>query len=95
MWKPELRTGFLNAEPCPALRALSEAPAVNFFPRETPTFQINGSSITPPPLSAQAVKMDSQSVQNGPGQVQVLFTTNFPDIELPEGKRQLLVPTGK
>lgn len=27
------------------------------------------------------------------GQVQVHFTTNSPDIELPEGKRQLLVPT--
>lgn len=26
-------------------------------------------------------------------QVQVQFITNFPDIELPEGKRQLLVPT--
>lgn len=39
--------------------------------------------------------MDGQSVQSGPSQVQVVFTTNFPDIELPEGKRQLLVPTGK
>jgi ribosome biogenesis protein YTM1 len=29
------------------------------------------------------------------GQVQVHFTTNSPDIELPEGKRQLLVPTSK
>ena len=26
------------------------------------------------------------------GQVQVHFITNSPDIELPEGKRQLLVP---
>jgi len=29
------------------------------------------------------------------GQVQVRFITNAPDIELPEGKRQLLVPTSK
>ena len=29
------------------------------------------------------------------GQVQVHFITNAPDIELPEGKRQLLVPTSK
>ena len=29
------------------------------------------------------------------GQVQVHFITNSPDIELPEGKRQLLVPTSK
>lgn len=29
------------------------------------------------------------------GQVQVRFITNVPDIELPEGKRQLLVPTSK
>jgi ribosome biogenesis protein YTM1 len=39
--------------------------------------------------------MDGQSVQSGNRLVQVIFTTNFPDIELPEGKRQLLVPTGK
>jgi ribosome biogenesis protein YTM1 len=39
--------------------------------------------------------MDSQPFESGPRQVQVQFTTNFPDIELPEGKRQLLVPTGK
>jgi ribosome biogenesis protein YTM1 len=29
------------------------------------------------------------------GQVQVHFITNSPDIELPEEKRQLLVPTSK
>ncbi len=29
------------------------------------------------------------------GNVQVHFITNSPDIELPEGKRQLLVPTSK
>ena len=29
------------------------------------------------------------------GQVQVHFVTNLPDIELPEGKRQLLVPTSE
>lgn len=29
------------------------------------------------------------------GQIRVIFTTNFPDIELPESKRQLLVPTSK
>jgi hypothetical protein len=29
------------------------------------------------------------------GQVQVHFITNSPDIELPEGKRQLLVPTSE
>ena len=29
------------------------------------------------------------------GQVQVYFITNAPDIELPEEKRQLLVPTSK
>ncbi len=29
------------------------------------------------------------------GQVQVHFITNAPDIELPEGKRQLLVPTSR
>jgi ribosome biogenesis protein YTM1 len=28
------------------------------------------------------------------GQVQVYFVTNSPDIELPEEKRKLLVPTG-
>ena len=39
--------------------------------------------------------MDSQPLQNGTRQVQVQFTTSFPDIELPEGKRLLLVPTGK
>jgi len=31
----------------------------------------------------------------GQGQVQVRFITNAPDIELPEGKRQLLVPKSK
>ena len=31
----------------------------------------------------------------GQGRVQVRFVTNAPDIELPEGKKQLLVPTGK
>jgi hypothetical protein len=31
----------------------------------------------------------------GQGQVQVRFITNAPDIELPEGKRQLLVPRSK
>lgn len=31
----------------------------------------------------------------GQGQVQVYFITNAPDIELPEEKRQLLVPTSK
>lgn len=30
----------------------------------------------------------------GHGQVQVYFTTNSEDIELPEEKRQLRVPTG-
>jgi ribosome biogenesis protein YTM1 len=39
--------------------------------------------------------MDNQSFQSGSRQVQVQFVTNSPDIELPEGKRQLLVPTGK
>jgi ribosome biogenesis protein len=29
------------------------------------------------------------------GQVQVHFVTDVPDIGLPEGKRQLLVPAGK
>lgn len=29
------------------------------------------------------------------GQVQVHFSTTSPDIELPEGKQQLLVPTSK
>ena len=32
---------------------------------------------------------------NRQGQVQVHFITNSPDIELPEGKRQLLVPTSE
>jgi ribosome biogenesis protein YTM1 len=44
--------------------------------------------------------MDTIMIDNGAsashyGQVQVHFTTNSPDIELPEGKRQLLVPTSK
>jgi hypothetical protein len=65
------------------------------FSGQPPTFQINSSSATPLPSFLQVFKMDDQSIQNGPRQVQVLFTTNFPDIELPEGKRQLLVPTGK
>jgi hypothetical protein len=34
-----------------------------------------------------------QSTQHG--QVQVHFVTSFADIELPEAKRQLLVPTSK
>lgn len=41
--------------------------------------------------------MDTEMTDSGTsthyGQVQVHFTTNSPDIELPEGKRQLLVPT--
>ena len=38
---------------------------------------------------------DSRVEPSKYGQVQVYFTTNFPDIELPEAKRQLLVPTSK
>ncbi|CZR67516.1 related to microtubule-interacting protein [Phialocephala subalpina] len=36
---------------------------------------------------------DTSALSSHYGQVQVHFTTNSPDIELPEGKRQLLVPT--
>lgn len=32
---------------------------------------------------------------SGQGRVRVHFVTNSPDIELPESKRQLLVPTGQ
>ena len=44
--------------------------------------------------------MDTALTDNGgasdkTGQVQVYFVTDSPDIELPEGKRQLLVPTSK
>ena len=41
-----------------------------------------------------SLKMAENGEHTGPnGQVQVHFTTNSPDIELPEDKRQLLVPT--
>jgi hypothetical protein len=35
------------------------------------------------------------STETRQGNVQVYFTTNSPDIELPEGKRQLLIPTSE
>lgn len=35
---------------------------------------------------------DGGATSSRQGQVQVHFITNSPDIELPEGKRQLLVP---
>jgi ribosome biogenesis protein YTM1 len=38
---------------------------------------------------------DSGASSSRQGQVQVHFITNSPDIELPEGKRQLLVPTSE
>lgn len=38
---------------------------------------------------------DSTAGSSRDGQVQVHFITNSPDIELPEEKRQLLVPTSK
>lgn len=38
---------------------------------------------------------DSGAQPDRQDQVQVYFTTDSPDIELPEGKRQLLVPTSK
>jgi len=38
---------------------------------------------------------DNGASSSRQGQVQVHFITNSPDIELPEGKRQLLVPTSK
>jgi ribosome biogenesis protein YTM1 len=37
---------------------------------------------------------DNTVVTAGQGQVQVYFSTNSSDIELPEEKRQLRVPTG-
>jgi hypothetical protein len=37
---------------------------------------------------------DTFAAPSGHGQVQVYFTTNATDIELPEEKRQLRVPTG-
>lgn len=39
--------------------------------------------------------MDNSIDQPAARQVQVQFSTSSPDIELPEGKRQLLVPTSK
>jgi ribosome biogenesis protein YTM1 len=38
---------------------------------------------------------DAGASSSRQGQVQVHFITNSPDIELPEGKRQLLVPTSE
>lgn len=38
---------------------------------------------------------DSEATSSRQGQVQVYFNTNSPDIELPEEKRQLLVPTSE
>lgn len=38
--------------------------------------------------------MSTEEIPTRQGQVQVHFITNSPDIELPEEKRQLLVPTG-
>lgn len=41
------------------------------------------------------VMTDTEPESSRQGQVQVHFVTDSPDIELPEGKRQLLVPTSK
>lgn len=41
------------------------------------------------------IYLQSQVTNMAQGQVQVYFTTTSPDIELPEGKQQLLVPTSK
>lgn len=38
---------------------------------------------------------DAGLIPGPTGQVQVHFITESPDIELPEGKRQLLVPTSE
>ena len=50
-----------------------------------------------PNLLDRSVGMDVAMTDAGTrqGNVQVHFATNSPDIELPEGKRQLLVPTSK
>lgn len=38
---------------------------------------------------------ESGDIAKSHGQIQVHFTTNVPEIELPEEKRQLLVPTSE
>jgi len=43
--------------------------------------------------SMDAIMADSTAESSRHGQVQVYFVTNSPDIELPEEKRKLLVPT--
>jgi hypothetical protein len=60
------------------------------------------SATSTPPLRTKLSKttMDITMTEGGAsssrqGQVQVHFITNSPDIELPEGKRQLLVPTSE
>ena len=46
-------------------------------------------------ISMDTTMADAGASSNRQGQVQVHFITNSPDIELPEGKRQLLVPTSE
>jgi hypothetical protein len=58
---------------------------LNSAPPTTPTLQI----------SMDITMSDGGASSSRQGQVQVHFITNSPDIELPEGKRQLLVPTSE
>jgi hypothetical protein len=81
------------------LRQAAEQATVKTFLRKKfkpPQCNLNPSSSNKIYKTTMDITMtESGASSSRHGQAQVHFITNSPDIELPEGKRQLLVPTSE